>query len=57
MGAMILVSPEAVPNAGGGGNMPAPLLALVGGGGDAFLGFAEVRCGGHSYRQRSDCWR
>nr|WP_253075359.1 hypothetical protein [Bradyrhizobium sp. 35] len=37
-GAMVLVGPEAVMKAGGGGNMAAPLLALTVGG-DAFFGF------------------
>ena len=37
-GAMVLVGPEAVAKAGGGGNMAAPLLALAIGG-DAFFGF------------------
>ncbi|MTV12989.1 MULTISPECIES: cation/acetate symporter ActP [Bradyrhizobium] len=37
-GAMVLVGPEAVAKAGGGGNMAAPLLALVVGG-NAFFGF------------------
>lgn len=37
-GAMVLVGPEAVTKAGGGGNMAAPLLALAVGG-DAFFGF------------------
>ena len=37
-GAMVLVGPEAVLKAGGGGNMAAPLLALTVGG-NAFFGF------------------
>jgi cation/acetate symporter len=37
-GAMVLVGPEAVAKAGGGGNMAAPLLALTVGG-NAFFGF------------------
>jgi len=37
-GAMVLVGPEAVTKAGGGGNMAAPLLALAVGG-NAFFGF------------------
>jgi cation/acetate symporter len=37
-GAMVLVGPEAVAKAGGGGNMAAPLLALAVGG-NAFFGF------------------
>src|SRR5258708_29806257 len=37
-GAMVLVGPEAVTKAGGGGNMAAPLLALTVGG-NAFFGF------------------
>src|SRR6266700_2365570 len=37
-GAMVLVGPEAVTKAGGGGNMAAPLLALKVGG-NAFFGF------------------
>ncbi|MDH6259468.1 cation acetate symporter [Bradyrhizobium sp. BR13661] len=37
-GAMVLVGPEAVTRAGGGGNMAAPLLALAVGG-NAFFGF------------------
>lgn len=37
-GAMVLVGPEVVAKAGGGGNMAAPLLALKIGG-DAFFGF------------------
>jgi cation/acetate symporter len=37
-GAMVIVGPEAVAKAGGGGNMAAPLLALAVGG-NAFFGF------------------
>jgi cation/acetate symporter len=37
-GAMVMVGPEAVAKAGGGGNMAAPLLALAVGG-NAFFGF------------------
>src|SRR3984957_7796974 len=37
-GAMVLVGPQVVAKAGGGGNMAAPLLELAAGG-DAFFGF------------------
>lgn len=48
-GAMVLVGPEAVTKAGGGGNMAAPLLALAVGG-DAFFGSsARLRL--------PPCWR